>query len=60
MTNVFDRAYYLRNLERNMKLADEARIPAIREAHLRMAEFYLLALELSDKMEPDLSAVVNL
>lgn len=60
MTNVFDRAYYMCNLERNMKLADEAQIPAIREAHLRMAEFYALALEVSDNAELDLPAVVNL
>jgi hypothetical protein len=44
MQDMFDRAYYEASLARNLKLADEALIPHIREAHLRLAEFYRVAL----------------
>ncbi|MBV2150200.1 hypothetical protein KRZ98_18350 [Sphingobium sp. AS12] len=43
--NQFDRAYYETNMARNRRLAEEAQIPHIREAHLRLAEFYAVALQ---------------
>jgi hypothetical protein len=44
----FDRAYYEANLARNLRLADEAKSPHIRKAHLRLAEFYAVALQATD------------
>jgi hypothetical protein len=46
--NQFDRAYYEANMARNRRLAKEAQMPHIREAHLRLAEFYAIALQATD------------
>jgi hypothetical protein len=49
--HTFNRAYYEANLARNLKLADEAHLPHIREAHLRLAEFYGVALGAMEAIE---------
>ena len=59
MANLFDRAYYERSLERNQHLAAMAQMPNIREAHLRLAEFYALALDLADDVEGPVSKKVG-
>lgn len=48
MQNQFDRAYYEANMAKNRRLADEAKLPHIRQAHLRLAEFYAIALQAAD------------
>lgn len=55
MADIFDRAYYERKFEQNRNLAATAQLPHIREMHLQLAEFYALALAVSDELEESVS-----
>lgn len=58
MADIFDRAYYERKFEQNRNFAAAAQLPHIREMHLQLAEFYALALAISNELEEPESRLV--
>lgn len=51
MGNLFDRAYYRQKYDQNLRMAEQAQADNIRDVHLKLSEFYAVALAVADECE---------
>lgn len=60
MAEMFDRTYYRRKVAQNRQMAADAQTDHVRDVHLRLCDFYTLALSVSDDLaEPPVLMVRN-
>jgi len=60
VAEMFDRTYYRRKVAQNRQMAADAQTDHVRDVHLRLCDFYTLALSVSDDLaEPPVLMVSN-